>query len=71
LNNRNEGRRSRHSAADGLATLRLVIDEAIAATCAEAVGTMERAHEITVEYLKQRKQFGVAIGSAAWRTLPR
>jgi alkylation response protein AidB-like acyl-CoA dehydrogenase len=24
---------------------------------------MERAHEITVEYLKQRRQFGVAIGS--------
>jgi pimeloyl-CoA dehydrogenase small subunit len=53
----------RVGAADGLATLRLVTDEAIAATCAEAVGTMERAHEITVEYLKQRKQFGVAIGS--------
>ncbi len=40
-----------------------VTDEAIAASCAEAVGTMERAHEITVDYLKQRKQFGVAIGS--------
>ena len=24
---------------------------------------MERAHEITVDYLKQRKQFGVCIGS--------
>jgi pimeloyl-CoA dehydrogenase small subunit len=48
---------------DGLETLRRVTDEAIAATCAEAVGTMERAHEITVEYMKQRRQFGVAIGS--------
>jgi len=40
-----------------------VADEAIAALCAEAVGSMERVHEITVDYLKQRKQFGVAIGS--------
>jgi pimeloyl-CoA dehydrogenase small subunit len=47
----------------GLATVRRVVDDAIAAACAEAVGTMERAHEITVEYLKQRKQFGVVIGS--------
>jgi pimeloyl-CoA dehydrogenase small subunit len=54
---------NRLRAADGRETVRRVIDEAIAATCAEAVGTMERAHEITVEYLKQRKQFGVAIGS--------
>jgi len=40
-----------------------VTDEAIAALCAEAVGAMARAHEITVEYLKSRKQFGVTIGS--------
>lgn len=39
------------------------IDTATAALCAEAVGAMERVHEITVEYLKVRKQFGVAIGS--------
>jgi pimeloyl-CoA dehydrogenase small subunit len=38
-------------------------DEAIAALCAEAVGAMERVHEFTVDYLKQRKQFGVTIGS--------
>jgi pimeloyl-CoA dehydrogenase small subunit len=49
--------------ADGLETVRRVVDEAMAAACAEAVGTMERAHEITVDYLKQRKQFGVTIGS--------
>ena len=54
---------ARLGAGDGLATVRRVTDEAIAAVCAEAVGTMERAYEITVEYLKQRKQFGVAIGS--------
>jgi len=40
-----------------------VVDEAIAALCAEAVGAMSEALEITVDYLKTRKQFGVAIGS--------
>ena len=40
-----------------------VIDGAIAAVSAEAVGVMSAAHEITVEYLKTRKQFGVPIGS--------
>lgn len=35
---------------------------AIAALCAEAVGCMEEANELTLEYLKQRKQFGVPIG---------
>jgi pimeloyl-CoA dehydrogenase small subunit len=38
-------------------------DAAIAALCAEAVGAMTHAHELTVDYLKVRKQFGVAIGS--------
>jgi alkylation response protein AidB-like acyl-CoA dehydrogenase len=40
-----------------------VVGDALAALCAEAVGAMARALEITVEYLKVRKQFGVAIGS--------
>jgi pimeloyl-CoA dehydrogenase small subunit len=40
-----------------------VTDCAIAALCSEAVGCMARAHELTVEYLKVRKQFGVPIGS--------
>jgi pimeloyl-CoA dehydrogenase small subunit len=44
-------------------TIEHVVDEAIAALCAEAVGTMSEALEITVDYLKTRKQFGVAIGS--------
>jgi pimeloyl-CoA dehydrogenase small subunit len=39
-----------------------VVDEAIAALCAEAVGTMAAMQELTVEYLKTRKQFGRAIG---------
>jgi pimeloyl-CoA dehydrogenase small subunit len=39
-----------------------VIDEAIAALCAEAVGTMQAMHETTLEYLKTRQQFGRPIG---------
>jgi pimeloyl-CoA dehydrogenase small subunit len=38
-------------------------DIAIAALAAEAVGAMSAMHEITVDYLKQRKQFGVPIGN--------
>lgn len=38
-------------------------DEALAALCAEAVGVMTKVHELTVDYLKTRKQFGVTIGS--------
>ena len=35
---------------------------AIAALCAEAVGAMRTACDLTLEYLKTRKQFGVPIG---------
>jgi len=47
----------------GLEVLERVVDEAIAALAAEAVGAMAGLTEITVEYLKTRKQFGVPIGS--------
>ena len=47
----------------GLALIELVTDEAIAALCAEACGAMKVAHAMTVDYSRQRKQFGVAIGS--------
>lgn len=40
-----------------------VIDEAVAATCAEACGVLRRLHEGTLEYTKQRKQFGQPISS--------
>lgn len=40
-----------------------VTDEAIAALAAEAVGAMAAMHETTVDYMKTRKQFGVAIGT--------
>ena len=48
---------------DGLAVLERVVDETIAGLAAEAVGAMSALHELTVDYLKTRKQFGVAIGS--------
>src|SRR5262249_11208154 len=40
-----------------------VADAAIAALVAEAIGAMAAMHELTVEYLKTRKQFGVPIGN--------
>jgi pimeloyl-CoA dehydrogenase small subunit len=40
-----------------------VVDEAIAATCAEACGVLRKLHEGTLEYTKQRKQFGQPISS--------
>ncbi|WP_432201754.1 acyl-CoA dehydrogenase family protein [Erythrobacter sp. W53] len=46
-----------------LPLIELVTDEAIAAQCAEACGAMKVAHGMTVEYSRQRKQFGVPIGS--------
>ena len=47
----------------GLGLIERVVDEAIAALCAEAVGAMAVMHEATVDYLKTRRQFGVPIGS--------
>jgi alkylation response protein AidB-like acyl-CoA dehydrogenase len=47
----------------GLAVLAFGSDLAIAALCAEAVGIMDSLIEQTGEYLKTRKQFGVALGS--------
>lgn len=38
-------------------------DGTLAALAAEAVGAMSAAHEITIDYLKTRRQFGVTIGS--------
>ena len=38
-----------------------VMDEATAAACAEAVGVLRRLHEGTLDYTKQRKQFGQPI----------
>jgi alkylation response protein AidB-like acyl-CoA dehydrogenase len=43
--------------------LATVIDRATAGLCAEMLGTMSAALEMTLDYLKTRVQFGVPIGS--------
>ena len=48
---------------EGLPLVEQVVDEAIAAICAEACGVLRKAHENTLDYTKQRKQFGVPIAS--------
>ncbi len=46
----------------GLPLIEAVMDEATAALCGEACGVLRRLQEGTVEYTKQRKQFGQPIG---------
>ncbi|ABQ66689.1 acyl-CoA dehydrogenase domain protein [Rhizorhabdus wittichii RW1] len=50
-------------AGGGAAILERSFDEARAALAAEAVGAMAETLDVTVDYLKTRQQFGVAIGS--------
>ncbi len=45
----------------GLALIEQVVDEAIVAVCAESVGVMQKLHEGTLDYAKQRQQFGQPI----------
>jgi alkylation response protein AidB-like acyl-CoA dehydrogenase len=47
---------------DALPVIENAIDVATAAICADAVGAMGALREMTLEYLKTRKQFGRAIG---------
>ena len=48
---------------EGLTALEHAVDIGIAATCAEAVGVMDKTLSITTEYMNTRKQFGVVISS--------
>ncbi len=48
---------------NGLLLIEQVVDEARIALCAEAVGAMDESLKATVDYLKTRTQFGVAIGT--------
>ena len=50
-------------AGKGLVLIERVTQEAIAALCAEAVGVMSAMGDMTVTYLKTRKQFGRPIGA--------
>jgi len=47
----------------GLPLVEKVVDNAIAALCAEAVGCFKVLNEATISYAKQRKQFGQAIAT--------
>ena len=47
----------------GFAALDATVDDATLAICAEAVGIMQVLRDKTVEYSKNRSQFGVPIGS--------
>jgi len=71
-----DGRRAGEVAMDGLilpadalltedafeAVIAPALDEAVAAQCAEAVGVLSQLHDQTLDYVKQRKQFGRPIG---------
>ena len=48
---------------EALPAIEHAIDEVIALLCAESVGVMQSMQDLTLEYLKTRKQFGRAIGS--------
>jgi alkylation response protein AidB-like acyl-CoA dehydrogenase len=50
-------------ASHALPVIERAVDGAIAALCAEAVGVIQALNETTLNYLKTRKQFGVAIGT--------
>jgi len=48
---------------EGHATLEHAVGRGLVALCAEALGAMEAAKVATLDYLRTRKQFGLAIGS--------
>jgi alkylation response protein AidB-like acyl-CoA dehydrogenase len=49
--------------ADGLPALEHAVDVGIAASCAEAVGVLDKTMAVTVEYLNTRKQFGTTLAT--------
>jgi alkylation response protein AidB-like acyl-CoA dehydrogenase len=51
------------SAGSALGTIEGALDAGAAALCAEAVGAMWSLHDMTLDYIKVRKQFGATIGS--------
>ncbi len=50
-------------ASDGAAALERALDCGAAAACAEGMGIVQTMLQMTVEYLKEREQFGVKIGT--------
>ena len=47
---------------DALPLIETLLDHATVAVCAEAAGAMHKLHALTLDYARQRKQFGRAIG---------
>lgn len=47
----------------GLSALEVALDAGVVALCAEAVGAMWTLHDMTLDYIKVRKQFGATLGS--------
>ena len=56
-----DGTKATLLAEDAGAIIQDAVNAGIVALCAEAVGAMDVTHATTVDYLKQRKQFGVPI----------
>ncbi|KIC14555.1 MULTISPECIES: acyl-CoA dehydrogenase family protein [unclassified Leisingera] len=50
------------AAGEGLDALEAAVARGLTAICAEALGAMEAAKDLTISYLKERKQFGMPIG---------
>lgn len=48
-------------AGDGFKVIERAAGRAVLALCAEAIGVMEVCRDVTLDYLKQRKQFGVPL----------
>jgi alkylation response protein AidB-like acyl-CoA dehydrogenase len=48
---------------DAAAAVSAALDRGLAAVCAEAVGALDKLMAATTEYTRNRKQFGVAIGT--------
>lgn len=48
---------------EALVAIEHTLDQVVSAVCAEAVGAMVSANEITRDYIQLREQFGVPIGS--------
>jgi alkylation response protein AidB-like acyl-CoA dehydrogenase len=51
------------AAGSALGAIEAALDAGAAALCAEAVGAMWSLHDMTLDYIKMRKQFGATIGS--------
>src|SRR3546814_9477922 len=45
----------------GIDLIEQIVDDATVAVCAEATGVMQKLHEGTLDYTRQRKQFGIPI----------